>query len=1364
MPNVGSVSVDVVPSAARFADQLRSQVAPQADQVGQQIGRQLADQIARSIRDGVGDGLRDAPAQSRNSGRQSGDAFAGEFDRTVQGKIRAALNSLPDVSIGVATTEAEQKIRDLHQSLRDLGDQRIGVDISEAEARAKIDEIKVELERLGSESPSVRVKMDTAAAAAQLAALQAIIDKVDSDDVTVDVDVNGAGEAEASLAGVGAAASSAQGGMGGLIAAGIGLAPALIPVAAACVAALAAVGTAAAGAAAGAGVAFAALKPVVGAVQALGAQQTANNPAQAAQQARAQADAIASANAQVQSSEAALANARASAANQNITAVQAITNAQIGLADARRQATAGVASAEQGVTTAEQALATAQGQARNAQLALTDARKAAKQQLEDYKTQLADGALAQRAATLAIAQAKQTLDATNSNPASTDLQRQQAQLAYDQAVQQQTDLGIQQQRLKDNAAAAAKAGVEGSKQVITAQAGVVSANQGVANSQEALGRAQAAVTEARRKGAEQVAKAQQALANAVRAEDQQERQSAASIAAAQAGVSNALRAQQKAHESNGSAGQAAANKVREAFAGLTPAGAEFARFIFGLRDSFGGLSKAAQNGLLPGLQTFIESLLPSLPKVEGFVGKVATAMGNLFVQASKALTGPFWTQFFKFLDRETPKWLTVFAQTVGNIATGLAGLFQALAPVGDILNGSILTGTKAFADWATHLGQDKGFQEFLAYIRASLPQVGQFLGAVVGVGKLLIVALAPLGPIILNIVTQVLKFVASLNPAQFAIIAGAIGVLVAVMTGSIVAIVVAVVGISAALVNLYKTNKTFRDIVNAVWGAVRTAIVSAWEQGIRPAFTALWSFLRDQIFPTVRQLWNDVVKPAFTQIGQIIATTWNVIILPALKGLWVFISQVLAPIILFLLKNVVAPAFKGMGEVITTVWQKVISPALTGLKNAIGGLGGIFRTAVDLVGTVWSKLPDGIKGPIRTVLQFVEDYLIKPLNKMLGAVGVSLRIPDLPLGISGASPNNASSVVSKYDRGGWTGPGGKFQPAGIVHADEFVIRKESQNAIAQKHPGLLDYMNATGRLPGHASGGLVGALGSAASAVGGAVSNIAGKVVDGASLAARVLSDPAGAVRDFISSMVSKLASTPFAQVAGGALTKVGGGVVDRIAAFLGAGGGGTVGAVTNLGAGRVSVAGRILDATTAGIFQKASSILGGLNLLQGSYSTSVGASGGTHAGAGAMDVWPVNGDWKRAVDVLRSLGDVAWHRTPSQGPWAEHIHGITPGIPGLAPSAQGQLASFRAGRNGLASNGPDNHGYSAGGFVKPLLFDSGGYLPTGVSMVRNDTGKPEPLVRADTMAPVQHHWHIQPTDPYAVAAEQARMAAFAGV
>src|SRR5690606_21913439 len=67
-----------------------------------------------------------------------------------------------------------------------------------------------------------------------------------------------------------------------------------------------------------------------------------------------------------------------------------------------------------------------------------------------------------------------------------------------------------------------------------------------------------------------------------------------------------------------------------------------------------------------------------------------------------------------------------------------------------------------------------------------------------------------------------------------------------------------------------------------------------------------------------------------------------------------------------------------------------------------------------------------------------------------------------------------------FARGGYTGPGPKFKPAGIVHADEFVMRKEARRRLERVSPGALDYMNKTGRWPGYANGGRVWPAGTRA--------------------------------------------------------------------------------------------------------------------------------------------------------------------------------------------------------------------------------------------------------------------------------------------
>ena len=76
-------------------------------------------------------------------------------------------------------------------------------------------------------------------------------------------------------------------------------------------------------------------------------------------------------------------------------------------------------------------------------------------------------------------------------------------------------------------------------------------------------------------------------------------------------------------------------------------------------------------------------------------------------------------------------------------------------------------------------------------------------------------------------------------------------------------------------------------------------------------------------------------------------------------------------------------------------------------------------------------------------------------------------------GISVSAAGSAFRKNAGYADGGWTGPGHKYEPAGVVHADEFVIKADSRRKIEQRNPGLLNEMNATGQLAGYAAGGLV---------------------------------------------------------------------------------------------------------------------------------------------------------------------------------------------------------------------------------------------------------------------------------------------------
>lgn len=65
----------------------------------------------------------------------------------------------------------------------------------------------------------------------------------------------------------------------------------------------------------------------------------------------------------------------------------------------------------------------------------------------------------------------------------------------------------------------------------------------------------------------------------------------------------------------------------------------------------------------------------------------------------------------------------------------------------------------------------------------------------------------------------------------------------------------------------------------------------------------------------------------------------------------------------------------------------------------------------------------------------------------------------------------AATAITGFSDGGYTGAGGKYEPKGVVHGGEVVIRKEVVD-----QPGMKDYLiglNKSGK-PGYSSGGFVG--------------------------------------------------------------------------------------------------------------------------------------------------------------------------------------------------------------------------------------------------------------------------------------------------
>lgn len=169
------------------------------------------------------------------------------------------------------------------------------------------------------------------------------------------------------------------------------------------------------------------------------------------------------------------------------TATRQVENAQRSLSNAQR-----------GVRDAERGLTEAQRTARQAQMELSAARRQAARDLEDMNRRLRQGTLDQRQAALDVQQAEVDLAAVRSDPAATQLQIQQADLALVRAKASAQEQGRQQKRLQVDTAAANKAGVSGAEGVVQAQERIRTAGLQVEQQERAVQDAHRAVADAAR--------------------------------------------------------------------------------------------------------------------------------------------------------------------------------------------------------------------------------------------------------------------------------------------------------------------------------------------------------------------------------------------------------------------------------------------------------------------------------------------------------------------------------------------------------------------------------------------------------------------------------------------------------------------------------------------------------------------------------------------------------------------------------------------------------------------------------------------------------------------------------------------------
>ncbi|MFF4248626.1 hypothetical protein ACFYY2_29735 [Streptomyces sp. NPDC001822] len=340
------------------------------------------------------------------------------------------------------------------------------------------------------------------------------------------------------------------------------------------------------------------------------------------------ARAVESAQINVARSARALREAQADAARQIVDAQKRVASAARDVRDAEVQAAADRQAALRRVADAERDLADAQKAAQRAQEDLNEARETAADQLEDINNRLAGAQIDQRQAVRDVEDAEKSLAAVKAKGAAASAaDLEDAQIAYDRAVQRLKEQQIETVRLQEQTAEANAAGVEGSDTVTAAQDRLKDSQQAVADKALSVRDAQAEATKTAADGARQVHDAQMALAAAQQGVADAQIAASRQVRGAQEALADANRAVAAAMAQ----GSTEATKFNDAMSKLSPNARSFVEAVKSIAPAWSAVRMDVQDALFKNFgATLTRMSTATLPAVRGGLvgmGGVLNRMG-----------------------------------------------------------------------------------------------------------------------------------------------------------------------------------------------------------------------------------------------------------------------------------------------------------------------------------------------------------------------------------------------------------------------------------------------------------------------------------------------------------------------------------------------------------------------------------------------------------------------------------------------------------------------------------------------------------------------------------------------------------------
>jgi SLT domain-containing protein/phage-related protein len=392
----------------------------------------------------------------------------------------------------------------------------------------------------------------------------------------------------------------------------------------------------------------------------------------------------------------------------------------------------------------------------------------------------------------------------------------------------------------------------------------------------------------------------------------------------------------------------AAKKGQSGIDALPPALRQAGQEFLNLKKTLTDIESAAGGKVGLMLATAFKTVADILRTLQPVILAAADAFTMMMQKVDAFFKSAQWQSFAQFL-------VGTMSPVVGALIDGFLALLGAILNLsqafynfgGVVILDQIVGALQDFNKWTSELGHNQGFIDFMQAIMSAIPPVMTFIGQLIEFISHLMVALIPLGNVILNVANAFLFFVNNVPPSVLGPLALGIVAVVSALTGFGGPVLLVVAGISAvvlALINLYNNVPAVHDAIDSMVSLLRDWFVPLWDHLVQ-----LW---RQYVIPAWDSLMKRFQDPAVQSGLKSLGDLFVQKVLPALSNLAEVVVRDVIPALLHFY-DAIAPLVGFLASVAITAIINGITAAIREIAGALQMASGIINLVIDLLTGNW---------------------------------------------------------------------------------------------------------------------------------------------------------------------------------------------------------------------------------------------------------------------------------------------------------------------------------------------------------------------------------------------------------------------------